>query len=337
MVFFPPMAAQTRDEEQRRKRRKRLIQGLVVGGAAIGIPALANALVSRRARRLPAMTWGSGDRYAWKGGDVVFQRLGDGPPLVLLHAFGPGHSGNEWRRAAERLATDYRVWVPDLPGWGQSDKAPPAYDGELYMALLHDFLEDVVGARAVLVAAGLPAAYAVQLAVDQPELVRALALIVPLGIDVHGDEPDLKDAVVHRCLRLPVLGTAVLNLYTSRSGITHYLRREVFASAALVDDALVEEYYRCAHLPGAHAALAAYLAGYLNHGVRDVLPRLDVPVWLAWGRRAVNPPVEAADLWLRHLPDAELEVLEQCGLLPHAESPGELCRKLEQFLTTLAP
>lgn len=306
-----------------------------MGSAAIGVPALINTFVSRRARRLPAATWGSGDRYAWKWGDVVFQRLGEGEPLLLVHSFGPGHSSSEWRRAAEILATDYQVHVPDLIGWGQSDKIAPAYDGELYIELLGDFLKDVVGRPAVIVAAGLPAAYAVQLAVDQPELARALALVVPLGMDLHGDEPDLKDAVVHRLLRLPILGTSALNLFTSRSGISGYLRRDVYASPALVDDALVEEHYRHSHLPGAHAALAAYLSGYLNHGVADVLARLDVPVWIAWGRSAMSPRVETADLWLRHLPAAELEVLERCGILPHAESPDELCRKLEQFLAQL--
>ncbi len=306
-----------------------------MGGAAIGVPALINALVSRRAQRLPAARWGSGDRYAWKGGDVVFQRLGEGPPLVLVHSLGPGHSSTEWRRAAEVLATGYRVHVPDLPGWGRSEKSAPAYDSELYIELLADFLKDVVGERAVVVAAGLPAAYSVQLGVDQPELVRALALVVPLGIEMHGDEPDLKDAVVHRLLRLPILGTSALNLFTSRSAIANYLSREVYAWPALVDDALVEEHYRSSHLPGAHAALAAYLSGYLNHGVSDALGRLAVPLWIAWGRRAASPSVETADLWLRHLPEAEIEVLEQCGILPHAESPEEFCRKLEQFLTHL--
>ena len=306
-----------------------------MGGAAIGVPALVNSLVSSRARRLPAATWGSGDRYSWKGGDVVYQRLGEGRPLVLVHSFGPGHSATEWRRVAEILAARHRVHVPDLPGWGLSDMAPRTYDSELYIEMLRDFLTDVVGGRAVLVAAGLPAAYAVQLAVDRPELVRALALVVPLGVELHGDEPDLKDVVVHRLLRLPVLGTSALNLFTSRSAIANYLSREVYASPAEVDEALVEEHYRNSHQPGAHAALAAYLAGYLNHGVRDVLARLDVPVWIGWGRRAPSPTVESADLWLRHLPEAELEVLEQCGVVPHAESPEELSHKLELFLDHL--
>ena len=209
------MAAQTREEEQRKRRRKRLIRGLIMGSAAIGVPALLNQMVSRRARGLPAATWGSGDRYAWVHGDIVFQRLGQGKPLVLVHSFGPGHSSTEWRRAAEILAADHHVHVPDLLGWGQSEKAAPAYDGELYIRLLGDFLADVVKAPAIVVAAGLPAAYAVQLAVDQPELVRAVAMVVPLGTELHGDEPDLKDAVVHRLLRLPVLGTSALNLFTS--------------------------------------------------------------------------------------------------------------------------
>jgi len=311
-----------------------------MGGAAVGLPALMNALVSRRARRLPAPTWGEGEVYDHRHGRVVYQRIGDGPPLLLLHSFGPGHSAAEWRRTAERLALHAEVHVPDLLGWGRSDRPAMTYDGELYIQLVTDFLAEVIGAPgsgppATIVAAGLPAAYAVQVAADQPELVRALALVVPLGIGLHGDEPDVKDAVVHRLLRLPVLGTSALNLYTTRSGLAGYLRREVYASPTLVDDALVENHYRNSHQPGAHAPLAAFLSGYLNHGVREVLSRLELPVWIAWGRQAVSPAVETADLWLRDLDRPGFEVLEHCGILPHAEAPEEFSRKLERFLSKL--
>ncbi len=327
------MTAQSREEELKKKRRRRLIQGLLMGSAAIGVPALMNALVSRRAKHLPAARWGSGDRYGWLHGDIAYQRLGDGPPLVLLHSFGPGHSAREWRDSAELLAAHHQVFAPDLLGWGASDKPSITYDGELYIRWLADFLRDVVRRPAAVVAAGLPSAYAVQVAADHPRLISSLAMVVPLGIDLHGDEPDLKDAIVHRLLRLPILGTAALNLFTSRSGISSYLRQEVYSSPEVVDDALVDEHYRTSHASGAQAALAAYLSGYLNHGVREVLPRLDLPVWVAWGRRCVTPAVETSDLWLRYLSNAQLEVLEQSGSLPHAESPSELSGKLELFLT----
>ncbi len=90
------------------------------------------------------------------------------------------------------------------------------------------------------------------------------------------------------------------------------------------------------HQPGAHAALAAYLSGYLNHRALRALPRLKTAPWLAWGRHATAPPVESADLWLHHLPAAELEVFEDSGNLPHLEQPDRFCRKLERFLSALA-
>ena len=58
------MAARTSEEEQKRRRRKRLIQGLVLGAAAVGVPALANAVISRRNRKLPPAMWGRSHRYA---------------------------------------------------------------------------------------------------------------------------------------------------------------------------------------------------------------------------------------------------------------------------------
>lgn len=308
-----------------------------MGGAAIGVPALLNALVTKRAGRLPAAVWGRGDTFKWKHGEVTYQRLGAGRPLLLLHSFGPGHSSEEWRQASELLAGSHEVFVPDLLGWGRSDKPSLTYDSELYFDLIRDFTQQVVAQRVdgdppVAVAAGLPAAYAAQLAVDQPELWRALALIVPSGIELQSDEPDFKDAIVHWLLRLPVLGTSALNLYTSRSALTSYLRREVYAMPSRVDDALVDLHYRRSHQPGAHAALAAYLSGYLNHSVRETLSSVDIPVWLGWGRQAAAPAVESADLWLRQLAGAELDILEHCGILPHVEEPKEFVERLEKFL-----
>jgi len=322
------MAASTPEEHQRAARRRRLIKGLVIGGAAVGLPALANAWVKKKASRLPPPSWGRPRFYAWRHGEIAFQQLGSGPALLLLHSFGPGHDSREWRKAAEILSASYRVYALDFLGWGRSQKPKITYDGELFIQLIQDFLQDVVAEPAVIAAAGLTAAYSLQLAVDQPEAIRALALVCPLGLDLHGEEPDFKDALIHRFLRLPVLGTAALNIFTSRTGIGSHLRNEVYAAPERVDATLVEHHYRASHEPGGHAALAAYFAGYLNHSVEEVLPRLTLPVWLAWGREAASPAVDRSDQWLKHLPEAELEVFEGAGSLPHSESPVPFCRHL---------
>lgn len=307
----------------------------MIGGAAIGVPALINAAIARRARRVEPTAWGRQHRYAWELGDVLFQRLGGGEPLALLHSFGPGHDSLEWRAAAEGLARRFQVFAPDLPGWGRSDRPKLEYDSELYLEFLIDFLIDVVRRRAVVVASGLPAAYALQVAVDRPELVRGLVLVCPLGVDQASDEPDLGDAVIHRLLNLPVLGTSALNVYASRNGIDHHLRQEVYSDPERVTPELVEHYWRQAHDPGSRAAFAAYLAGYLNHRVGGALPRLQTRTQIVWGRAAASPPVESADLWLHALADAELEVIEKAGIFPHAEQPEAFVERVARFVDSL--
>ncbi|MEZ5332228.1 MAG: alpha/beta hydrolase [Thermoanaerobaculia bacterium] len=320
----------------RRRRRKRLVRGLLLGGAAVGLPALANTLIARRSKTLSVPSWGRARRYAWTYGEVAYQDLGRGVPLLLLHSLGPGHDAEEWRQVAEHLASSYRVVVLDLLGWGRSDKPALRYDSELYLQLIADFLEDVVDRPAILMAAGLSAAYAVQLAVDRPEAVRSLVLSSPLGIETHGEEPDLKDALLHWALKLPILGTSALNLYTSRTALGQYLRRDAFASPELADAGRLEHHYRSSHQRGTHASLAAVLAGYANHSVAEALARCGVPMLLVWGRGATHPTVETADLWLQRLPEARLEVLESSGNLPHLEEPGRFARRVERFLERTA-
>lgn len=55
------------------------------------------------------------------GGRVVWRCAGKGPPVLLLHG---GHgSWRHWVRNVQALSEHYTVWMPDLPGYGDSD--PP--------------------------------------------------------------------------------------------------------------------------------------------------------------------------------------------------------------------
>ena len=63
----------------------------------------------------------------------LFARCGgprDAPPLLLLHGFPQSHA--MWRRVAARLAGRFRLVLPDLRGYGDSDKPPGAPDHANY-------------------------------------------------------------------------------------------------------------------------------------------------------------------------------------------------------------
>jgi len=310
--------------------RGRLVKGLLLAGAAVGVPVLAAALLRRRAEAPAPPRWGRTHRFAGHAGrEMVFQELGSGPPVLLLHSFGPGYDCGQWRAAAEILAESHRIYVPDLPGWGRTPGAG-AHQPDRYLNLIEDFLASVVREKAVMVAAGLAAAYAVQTALDHPGRLRALALVSPLGLGEDGD-----GSFIAKLVGLPFAGATVLDLLTARTALEHHLRREVYAAPERVDAALLEHHYRASHTRGARAALTAYLAGDLRLDVSEELSRLRTPVWLAWGRQSKVPPPENADLWLHHLPQAELDVFEGAGALPHAETPALFCRALERFLSRM--
>lgn len=315
--------------------------GLALAGVAVGAPTLASAVIRRRAEPPQAPRWGRARRYAGHAGEIVFQELGhrhgDAPPLVLLHALGPGYDSQQWRAAAEALAGQYAVYVPDLPGWGRSP-APKGHAAapHLYVAALEDFLTEVVREPAVVVAAGHAAPYAVRVAVENPRAVRALGLVCPVGLTGADSKP--ASSFVSRLLGLPVLKETVLDLLTGRSSLEHHLRREVYAAPERVDAALLDHHYRSSHLARTRAIYAAWLRGELWKEVGgEELAQISAPVWLAWGRDAVEPPVERADLWLRQLPEegTEIDILEGSGSLPHAETPAVFTRALERFLARL--
>jgi len=328
----------------RQGRRRRWLRGLLIG-TAIGVPAVAHVVIQRRARPPRAPRWGRGRRYAGAHGEIAFQALGpargEAPPVVLLHSLGPGHDVAEWEAAAEVLAERFAVYALDLPGWGRSD-APAAYRPGAYADALEDFLAGVVREPAVVVAAGLPAAYALAVAARRPDLVRAVGLVGPQGlagdsgregwIGRHGR------AGARRLASLPLVGQTALDIATSRAALARYLRQDVYAAPERVDAALVEHHYRGSHLPLARRSLVAYLAGRLRPAAAEVgadAEAVSQPVWIAWGRAAAAPPVEDADLWLQHLPRASLDVFEGAGSLPHAERAAAFARALAAFVDGL--
>ena len=58
-----------------------------------------------------------------EGTPIRYLMAGEGPPLVLLHALGEG--AFDWQWVLPDLAQTYRVYAPDLPGFGDSARPEP--------------------------------------------------------------------------------------------------------------------------------------------------------------------------------------------------------------------
>jgi esterase/lipase len=64
-----------------------------------------------------------------------------GSPVVLLHGAGVDSAKLSWELALGPLAQEHRVFAPDLPGYGQSDKPDVTYNTDFYLDFLAHFLD----------------------------------------------------------------------------------------------------------------------------------------------------------------------------------------------------
>lgn len=312
---------------------QKLWKGLVAGGAAGAALAAVNAAV---ARDVPGPETGAlggeAGTYPWEHGQIFYRHAGDegAAPVVFVHPVGAGARSFMWRRNFEPAARHSRAYALDLLGFGYSDKPAAApYAADLYVALLKDFLRDVVGRPAHVVAHSLSAAYAVRAADESPALVDSLLLISPTGAGDLSARPGMTGAAFYGLLHSPVLGTSFYNAMTSERGLRDHARQQLFYEKRFATPRLVAHYYAVSHLPGAQHAVTAYISGYLNTDIRAPFARLRQPVTLAWGRQDVSNPIEHAGQLLRLNPRARLELFDRCRLMPqeeHAERFNALVR-----------
>jgi pimeloyl-ACP methyl ester carboxylesterase/membrane protein DedA with SNARE-associated domain len=104
----------------------------------------------------------------------------DAPILVLLHG-SPG-DGDAFRAMVDSLQGDYHLIVPDLPGFGASERRLPDYSFQAHAGAIRDLLDEQGVQRAHLVAFSMGGGVALHLAHAAPERVASLTLMASIGV-----------------------------------------------------------------------------------------------------------------------------------------------------------
>jgi pimeloyl-ACP methyl ester carboxylesterase len=228
--------------------------------------------------------------YKWTYGAIFYKVAGpaDATPLVLLHAPAIGGSSYEMRHLLERLAQHYRVYVPDLLGFGLSDRPHLNYTAETYVQLLQDFVANVIAQPAILLGSGLSCNYSVAVAASRPDLCRGIISLSPQTFFTRQQLPLwLVQLMLHPLMALPFY-----SLFTTRP-----ILRMILSSQYAINNTnngtqvSPEEFasiFANAHQFGAEHAALAWLAGKLDLDVHPQLEQLTQPTLTIWDRQVLN-------------------------------------------------
>jgi haloacetate dehalogenase len=219
------------------------------------------------------------------------------PPLLLLHGFPQTHA--IWHRVAERLRQRFALVLPDLRGYGDSDKpdGPPDHSAYSKRTMARDALELMRGfgfERFFVCGHDRGGRVAHRLALDAPDCVRSLLLldISPTLSMYERTTMEFARAYYHWFFLIqPEPLPERLIGADPQFYVRHKLGGWGSAGLAIFDPRALAEYERCASDPRAiHGMCEDYRAAAtidLAHDRSDAGRRIECPVHVLWGERGV--------------------------------------------------
>jgi pimeloyl-[acyl-carrier protein] methyl ester esterase len=245
--------------------------------------------------------------------------LGQGKPLVLLHGWGMNSA--VWERITKRLSANYRLFLVDLPGMGQSRPVNPYH---LY-SLAETVAEEIPGVSTIL-GWSLGGLIAQQIALNQPDRVEKLILVGTNPSFVskpdwpHGIETRLFQQFNERFEKdfhatlLNFLTLQCMNAKDTRSTVRQ-LRIAFAAKPAPTQESL-------------NLALDILL----QTDLRQEISRLYQPTLIIHGDRDTLAPVSAAHWLAMHLQRAKLRVIAGAAHAPFLSHADAFCETVETFM-----
>jgi len=269
--------------------------------------------------------------YRWQNGHIFYKTLGDKstPPLVLLHAPGIAASAYEMRKIAPALAQTYFIYTPDLLGFGLSDRPRLEYSADTYISLCHDFLTNVVGQPATIIASGLSCNYAVILAKYYPECCSDLVLLSPL--EVLGNTR--KSWLWSYVLAFPMTNLLLYAFLSTRSLLRVLLSKRISLHQKVARSA-IDYLYATTHQFGAEHAPMALLKGALTVNASQAFDTLQQPTLIIWGAKALNATrsLTSSPYGPYALPDTmEMALIQDAGTCVHEEYPAIVVAHIREW------
>ena len=321
-------------QSQKRSRLLRIVEflGITLLSTIVAAAVVALWHMIDTPQPLESILPGEARIYRWKRGHIFYKVLGavDAPALVLLHKPGIGASAYEMRKIMEPLAQQYRVYAPDLLGFGLSDHPRTNYSAEVYTMLCRDFITDEVKQPAIVLASGLSCNYAVTVAASSPELCKGLVLLSPTALFTGGKEN--KQGLLSELAPLaqvPAVGSILYPLLCTRSALRYELER----TNAHYSVSELGHLYAATHQLGAQYAPMALVAGALAQDTSQQFETLRQPTLIIWGTHALNASRNVASQ--QHLAarpaQAQVILVENSGLSVQEERPEAVVANVQEW------
>ena len=235
--------------------------------------------------------------------------------LLLLH--GLGASAERWEGVIPLFAKKFRVVVPDLIGFGYSDKPMVDYTTDYFVGFISKFVKKVGIKEMNIIGSSLGGQIAAEFVMNPNVNVKKLVLVSPSGVMKHST-PAL-DAYISAAL-YPSTDSA-LNAFQVMSG-----RKKI-------DEKIVSGFVERMQLPNAKMAFMSTLLGLNNSkAITEKLQLITIPTLIVWGENDPLIPIKYAQSFVSGINDCRFYKMMRCGHTPYVEKPKKFFQTVSDFL-----
>ncbi|AGK52082.1 alpha/beta fold hydrolase [Bacillus sp. 1NLA3E] len=258
-----------------------------------------------------------------KGISTHYHESGQGETVLLIHGSGPGVTARaNWRLIIPKLSENFRVFAPDIVGFGNTEKPDHIeYGVETWTEHLINFIEEIGQNRVHIIGNSLGGALALHIANKRPDLVGKMVLMgaagvsfpITYGLDkVWGYQPSIEN--MKRLL-------------------------EIFAyNQEFATDELAELRYKASIEPGLQETFSNMFAEPRQEKLdqlalpEEQIKQINHPVLMIHGRDDIVIPYKETSLRLLELlPNSELHIFSRCGHWTQIEKKDEFGQLCENF------
>jgi pimeloyl-ACP methyl ester carboxylesterase len=256
------------------------------------------------------------------GLEIAYERVGHGPPLVLVH--GAAEDGRVWRPQLVALADEFTVVAWDEPGAGRSSDVPPDFSLADYASCLAAVIEALGQGPAHVAGLSWGSTVVQELYRHHPGLVATLILI--------GAYAGWKGSLPAEEVAARVDGMRTL-LEAPAEAFDPALPGLFAGEPPAEFVPLLEEIAADVRAP----SLETQLSLMAEADQRDLLPRIAVPTLLIWGELDARSPLSVARQFREAIPQAELVVIPGAGHVCQLERPAQVNEAIRNFCRAHPP
>jgi pimeloyl-ACP methyl ester carboxylesterase len=256
---------------------------------------------------------------------------GSGPPVLLIH--GLGEFLESWLSNIDALSEYFTVYAIDLPGHGLSEGSKEDYSLAFVVRFITGF-SDVMGIqRTSLIGRSLGGPICLRVAMDFPEKVDRLVLVSSGGF---GREVPL----TYRLAALPLLSDILLGppVIFNKATLRFGMRRQ-FHNLETIPEEWIEAALKYLKMPKRNETIRNMLKTNTSIGSRRLketvapkMPLVETPTLIIHGTQDKLVPIGHVHSVSNLIPQARLEIIDDCGHNPQLEKPEEFNERVIAFL-----